>query len=444
LAEGGGRLAEMMLRPGLPDAYQEYLMNEASPAATPSSHDARLDRLAQVAVQVGVRIARGQELVMTAPLEAVRLARLITRHAYRAGASLVTTLYADEQAMLTRFECASDDSFDRSTPWLFDGMAAAFHNGAARLAIRGDNPSLLAGQDPDKVSRANRAQSNAYRPALELITDFAINWTIVACATPAWASVVFPDVAPDVAVARLWDAIFAASRAAGPDPFADWQAHNEALRARTTFLNGRHYAALRFRGPGTDLTVGLADGHAWCGGEAPAKNGIVCNPNIPTEEVFTTPHKDRVDGIVASTKPLSYMGTLIRDIRVRFERGRIVEAAATVGEDVLRKVLDTDEGARRLGEVALVPYSSPISQSGLLFFNTLFDENAASHIALGQAYSECFVDSGKLGKDELASRGANTSLIHIDWMIGSAQVDVDGLSADGHAEPLMRHGDWVS
>lgn len=417
-------------------------MNDAS---TPlPTHDARLDRLAQVAIQVGVRIARGQELVMTAPLEAVPLARRIAEHAYRAGASLVTTLYSDEQMVLTRFEHAPNESFDRSTAWLFDGMAAAFRDGAARLAIRGDDPSLLAGQNPDKVARANRAQSNAYRPALDLITDFAINWTIVSYATPAWANAVFPDLAQDTAVARLWDAIFSASRSDGPDPFADWQAHNAALSARTVFLNARRYAALRFRGPGTDLTVGLADGHAWCGGQAPAKNGVVCNPNIPTEEVFTTPHKDRVDGIVASTKPLSYMGTLIRDIRVRFARGRIVEAGATAGEEVLREVLDTDEGARRLGEVALVPYSSPISKSGLLFFNTLFDENAASHIALGQAYSECFVDSGKLTKDELSARGANTSRIHIDWMIGSSQVDVDGLTSDGGAEPLMRGGDWVS
>jgi aminopeptidase len=169
----------------------------------------------------------------------------------------------------------------------------------------------------------------------------------------------------------------------------------------------------------------------------------VCNPNIPTEEVFTTPHRARVDGVVASTKPLSYMGTLIKDIRVRFEAGRIVDAKATQGVEVLRRVLDTDEGARRLGEVALVPYSSPISQSGLLFFSTLFDENAASHIALGQAYSECFVDSGKVSREELAARGANASLIHIDWMIGSSQIDVDGLSAYGSAEPLMRRGDWV-
>jgi len=419
-------------------------MNDATPRSQPSSHDARLDALAQVAIEVGLRIARGQELVMTAPLEAVPLARRITEHAYRAGAALVTTLYSDEQAVLTRFEHAADESFDRSTAWLFDGMAAAFRNGAARLAIRGDDPSLLARQDAEKVSRANRAQSTAYRPALELITDFAINWTIVPYATPAWARAVFPDLAPDAAVARLWDAIFSAARVDGPDPSAAWQAHNAALHARTALLNARRYAALRFRGPGTDLTVGLADGHAWCGGAAPAKNGIVCNPNIPTEEVFTTPHKDRIDGVVTSTKPLSYMGTLIRDIRMRFAHGRVVEASATSGEDVLRKVLDTDEGARRLGEVALVPYSSPISRSGLLFFNTLFDENAASHIALGQAYSECFVDSGTRTREQLATQGANASLIHIDWMIGSSQVDVDGLSADGAAEPLMRRGDWVA
>jgi aminopeptidase len=417
-------------------------MNDAT-HASPATLDARLDRLAQIAVKVGVRVAPGQELIMTAPLEAVPLARRITEHAYRAGAALVTTLYSDEQAVLTRFEHAPEASFDRSTPWLFDGIAAAFRAGAARLAIRGDDPSLLAHQDPAKVSRANRAQSNAYRPALELITDFAINWNIVPYATPAWARAVFPGLAEDAAVRRLWDAIFAAVRADGPDPFSAWKDHNAALRARTAFLNERRYAALRFRGPGTDLTVGLADGHAWCGGEAPAKNGIVCNPNIPTEEVFTTPHKDRVDGAVASTKPLSYMGTLFKDIRVRFERGRIVDARAATGEEVLRRVLDTDEGARRLGEVALVPFSSPISQSGLLFLNTLFDENAASHIALGQAYSECFVDSGKATRDELAARGANSSLIHIDWMIGSSQIDVDGLAADGRAEPLMHGGDWV-
>jgi aminopeptidase len=412
--------------------------------AAPLSHEVRLDGLAEVAVRVGLGLRHGQEVVLTAPLDAAPLVRRITEHAYRAGASLVTTIYGDDEAALMRFRHAPDDSFDTAPAWLFDGMAAAYRGGAARLAIVGEDPSLLAGQDPDKVARANRARSQAYLPALELIAGFAINWSIVSYATPAWARAVFPGEPEEIAVARLWDAIFAASRIDTPDPVGAWHAHNEALATRTRLLNERRYAALRFRGPGTDVTVGLADDHEWHGGATTAKNGVVCNANIPTEEVFTTPHKDRVDGVVRSTKPLSYQGTLIEDIAVRFEGGAIVEARASKGEEVLRKVMETDEGARRLGEVALVPYSSPISKSGLLFFNTLFDENAACHIALGQAYSKCFRGGGEMSEPELAARGANRSLIHIDWMIGSAEMDVDGVSGDGGAEPLMRAGEWVS
>lgn len=411
--------------------------------ARPISHNERLDRLAQVAIHVGLNLARGQELVMTAPIEAAALARRITEHAYRAGAGLVTTLFSDEEATLLRFRHGAEESFDTAPGWLFDGMAAAFRAGAARLAIVGENPALLGGEDTGHVSRANRARSAAYRPALERIVSFDINWTILACATPAWARAVFPGDAEDVAVARLWDAIFAASRIDTPDPVAAWAAHNAALSARTVRLNARRYAALRFHGPGTDLRVGLADEHAWVGGAATAKNGIVCNPNIPSEEVFTTPHCARVDGVVASTKPLSYQGTLIEEIAVRFEAGRIVDVRAKTGQDVLERVLETDEGARRLGEVALVPHRSPISMQGRLFYNTLFDENAASHIALGQAYSKCFTDGPDLDAATLAARGANTSLIHIDWMIGSAEVDVDGVDAKGAAEAVMRQGEWV-
>ena len=414
-----------------------------APLANTLPHEERLDRLAEVAVRVGLGLMRGQELVMTAPVGALPLVRRITEHAYKAGASLVTPLLSDDQAGLMRFQYAPDAAFDTAPGWLFDGMAAAFRGGAARLAIAGEDPALLAGQDPDKVARANRARSAAYRPALELITGFATNWTIVSYATPAWARMVFPDLDEDKAVARLWDAIFAASRVDGPDPVAAWKAHNAALEARTRRLNASRLAGIHFRGPGTDLRVGLADGHAWIGGAEQAKNGVVCNPNIPTEEVFTTPHALRVEGTVQSTKPLSYQGTLIQDIRVRFEAGRIVDAAARTGAEVLTRVLDTDEGARRLGEVALVPNSSPIAASGLLFCNTLFDENAASHIALGQAYKTCFEGGETLSETELAARGANHSLIHIDWMIGSGRVDVDGIRQDGAAEPLMRAGEWA-
>lgn len=406
------------------------------------THGDKLDRLAEVAVRVGLGLAPGQELVMTASVEALDLARRITEHAYRAGAKLVTTLLSDDRATLARYRFAPDESFDAAPAWLFDGMAAAFRDGAARLAIVGEDPSLLAGQDPDRIARANRARSRAYRPALDLISTSAINWALVAAATPAWAKAVFPGESEDRAMAQLWDAIFAASRVDAPDPVAAWGAHNAALMARRRMLNERRYAALHFRGPGTDLRVGLADGHAWMGGLTTAKNGLTGNPNIPTEEVFTTPHAARTEGVVAATKPLAYQGTLIRDIRVRFEGGVIVDAQASAGQEVLQRMIGTDEGARRLGEVALVPDSNPISRSGILFLNTLFDENAASHIALGQAYSKCFEEKD-LSEDALAARGGNRSLIHVDWMIGSAETDVDGIAADGTAEPLMRRGEWV-
>jgi aminopeptidase len=402
-----------------------------------------LDRLAEAAIRIGLGLAPGQELVMTAVLDAAPLARRITEQAYKAGASLVTVLFTDEEGALLRFRHGQDASFDTAPSWLYEGMAQAFRSGAARLAITGNDPSLLSKEDPDKVSRVNRATSKAYRPALELIVRHEINWTIVACATPSWAAAVFPDLPQDEALARLWDAIFAASRADRPDSVAAWKEHDANLHARAARMNEKRYSALRFRGPGTDLRVGLSDGHLWLGGGTTAQNGRYCIPNIPTEEIFTTPHKDRVDGRVTSTKPLSYQGTMIEGISVQFEGGKIVGGHAERGDQVLQKMIETDDGARRLGEVALVPHSSPIASSGLLFMNTLFDENAACHIALGQAYSSCLKDGDSLTPAQLASRGANSSLIHVDWMIGSNRIDVDGVDASGRSEPLMRGGEWV-
>ncbi len=406
------------------------------------SHAEKLDRLAAVAVEIGLGIGRGQELVITAPIEAVPLVRGITKHAYRAGASLITTLFTDEEATLLRFHNAPDESFDRAPEWLHNGIAAAFKSGAARLAITGANPSLLAQENPNSVSRVNVANSKAMRPALELITRHEINWTIIACATPAWARAVFPGESEEVAVNRLWDAIFSTTRIDLADPVAAWREHDAQLRKRAEILNNKRFSALHFRGPGTDLKVGLADDHLWLGGGTTSGNGLQCIPNMPTEEVFTTPHKDRVEGTVTSTKPLSYQGTLIENIVVKFENGRIVQASAKQGEAVLRSMIETDEGARKLGEVALVPHSSPISKSGLLFWNTLFDENAASHIALGQAYSTCIRGADALDPAQLSAKGANESLIHVDWMIGSGAMDLDGVRADGTAEPLMRQGEW--
>lgn len=404
---------------------------------------AKLDRLAEVAVRTGVNLQPGQDLVLTAPIEALELVRRITVHAYKAGAGIVTPIFSDGPMTLARYENAPDASFDRAPEWLFEAMGAAFKSGAARMAITGDDPMLLSEQDPAKIARLSKAQSIAAKPAMEPVVGFEVNWNIVAYPTQAWAAQVFPDLPVEEAQSQLMDAIYAASRLEGADPVANWADHKTTLKDRVKWLNHMDFAALHYNGPGTDLRLGLADGHIWKGGASPALNGVTCQPNIPTEEVFTCPHAYRVDGTVSATKPLAHQGSVIRDISVRFEAGRIVAATASQGEDVLQDLLKTDDGASRIGEVALVPHSSPISQSGLLFYNTLFDENAACHIALGQCYADTIHGGSTLSKDELLQKGGNQSLIHVDWMIGSDAVDIDGISKTGEVIPVMRGGEWA-
>ena len=404
----------------------------------------KIDKLANLAVKRGVGLQKGQNLLITAPIESLPLVRKIAEHAYKEGASIVTPLFTDSDITLSRFKYAPDESFDNATDWLFNGMGEAFDNNTARMAIAGDDPMLLSQMDPDKVSRANKAMAKAYKPARERITEFKINWNIVSWPGSAWASRVFPELPLEEAIVKLADAIFDASRASFDDPIQAWDDHNEKLRIKTNWLNDKNFAALQYNGPDTNLRVGLADEHEWMGGASKAQNGIICNPNIPSEEVFTTPHAYKVDGTVSSTKPLSYQGTLIDNIKVTFKDGKIIEAHASKGEEVLQKVLKSDEGASRIGEVALVPHSSPISQSGIIFYNTLFDENAASHIALGQCYSKCFKGDLDLSKEEISKRGGNSSMIHIDWMIGSDQIDVDGIDQTGNQVPIFRKGEWVN
>ena len=404
----------------------------------------KIDKLANLAVKRGVGLQKGQNLWITAPIESLPLVRKIAEHAYKEGASIVTPLFTDSDITLSRFKYAPDESFDNATDWLFNGMGEAFDNNTARMAIAGDDPMLLSQMDPNKVSRANKAMAKAYKPARERITEFKINWNIVSWPGSAWASRVFPDLPIEEAIVKLADAIFDASRASVEDPIQAWDDHNEKLRIKTNWLNDKNFAALQYNGPNTNLRVGLADEHEWMGGASKAQNGIICNPNIPSEEVFTTPHAYKVDGTVSSTKPLSYQGTLIDNIKVTFKDGKIIEAHASKGEEVLQKVLKSDEGASRIGEVALVPHSSPISQSGIIFYNTLFDENAASHIALGQCYSKCFKGDLDLSKEEISKRGGNSSMIHIDWMIGSNEIDVDGIDHEGNSIPVFRKGEWAS
>tara|TARA_B100001013_G_C24596655_1_gene437072 strand:- start:93 stop:1343 length:1251 start_codon:yes stop_codon:yes gene_type:complete len=403
----------------------------------------KIDKLANLAIKVGLGLQKGQNLIITAPIESLPLVRKITEHAYKEGAGIVTSFFSDPDLTLSRFKYANDESFNVATDWLYEGMGSAFDNNTARLAIAGDDPMLLAAMDPDKVSRANKANAIAYKPARERITRFDINWNIVSWPGKAWAKRVFPNISDEEAVFNLAEAIFEASRVSVNDPIKNWKDHNDSLKIRTNWLNNNNFKYLKYTGPGTDLKIGLADDHEWMGGASVAQNGIICNPNIPSEEVFTTPHAYKVEGHVCSTKPLSYQGSLIDEIQVVFKEGKIIESKASKGSEILTKVLNSDEGSRRIGEVALVPDSSPISQSGLTFFNTLFDENAASHIALGQCYSKCFKSKSNLSKEEITKKGGNSSIIHIDWMIGSKEIDVDGINFNGDIIPVFRKGEWV-
>jgi aminopeptidase len=343
-----------------------------------------------------------------------------------------------------RFGEAPRDSFGEFSAWLPKALTEHVEAGHTVLSIYANDPDLLKDQPTDLVTAMQRATSRSMQSFRELISRNQTNWAVIAAPSAKWAAKVFPSVPSDRQTGQLWAAIRRLCRLDAPDPVAAWRGHIEALAARAADLNRRKFSALRYTGPGTTLTIGLPKGHVWISARSVSQNGISFTANIPTEEVFTMPHKDRVDGVVRATKPLSYGGTLIEDFSLTFAEGRVVSASAAKGEAVLRQLIDTDPGAARLGEIALVPHSSPISHSGLLFYNTLFDENAASHVALGSAYKFTY-EGGETMDDAAFERvGGNKSAAHVDFMIGSGALDIDGVRDDGVAEPLMRHGEWAN
>jgi aminopeptidase len=408
------------------------------------SFEQKLQHYADLIVRVGLNVQPHQRLLIAAaPIDGAPFVRALTASAYKAGCRLVSVRWSDEQLTLERFRHAPRDSFEEFADSDLAALAEAIERGDALLSIAAQDPALLKDQDPALVSTTMRVRSMKNKPYSEKIMVDAVNWCVAAMPSPAWAKSVFPNLNQEAAIAALWEAIFMTTRADQPDPVDAWKTHLATLDARSMLLNDRHFAALRFTGPGTNLRVGLPEKHQWMAGSSTTQSGIPFVANLPTEEIFTLPHKDQVDGEVSSTKPLSYAGVLIDGIRVRFEAGKIVEASAQRGEDAFLRLLDTDEGARRIGEVALVPHKSPISSSGILFNNTLFDENAACHIALGQAYPFTLQGGVSMNEDELAANGVNRSITHVDWMIGSGQISVQGERNDGNLEPIMTNGDWV-
>ena len=405
--------------------------------------DEKLRNYARLAVRVGLGVKPGQRVLVQAPVETAQLARLVVREAYAAGASFVDVRWDDDDVQLARFELAPDGTFEQISRWRVDAEIETAEAGGAVIAIRATNPNLLGNVDPERVATHQRTVAAYRRPYTAQVMTNRLNWNLISAPVSGWAKLMFPDASAEQAVAQQWDAIFAATRADQADAVERWEAHLGDLKRRRDLLTGKQYAALHFRGGETDLTVGLADDHVWGGGAADTPGGITFTANIPTEEVWTAPHRERVDGTVVSTKPLSYNGTLIDGIRIEFRDGRISGASAEQGEGALLKMIETDEGSHRLGEVALVPHSSPISRSGLFFFNTLYDENAASHIAIGSAYRFNVKGGVDMSLEDFNAKGGNDSLTHVDWMIGSDRIDVDGITKDGQREAVMRAGEFV-
>jgi aminopeptidase len=408
-----------------------------------SLFEQNLEKYAALAVRVGVNIQKGQTLFVTAPLEAVELVRKIAVKAYEAGAKHVYVEWSDEELTYITYKHAPDEAFHEFPKWKAQAREQLVEEGAAFLSIYSPNPDLLKDINPERIANFNKAASTAlmnYRSALMADRNC---WSIISVPTPAWAKKIFPHLNEEEAIEKLWDVIFDVTRVSLQDPIQAWQEHNDRLAKMVEYLNNKQYKQLIYEGPGTNLTVELVENHVWHGGAAISKSGVRFNPNMPTEEVFTMPHKDGVNGVVRNTKPLNYGGNLIDDFTLTFKDGVVVDFTAEKGYETLKHLLDTDEGARRLGEIALVPHHSPISNSNLIFYNTLFDENAACHLALGKAYPTNLKDGAAMSKEELEQHGANDSLIHEDFMIGSAELNIDGVTKDGKREPIFRNGNWA-
>lgn len=408
-----------------------------------SSFQEKLEKYAELAVKVGVNIQKDQTLVIRTPIFAAELVRLVTKKAYEVGAKNVHVEWSDEEITKTKFELAPDEAFHEFPEWTAKGHETLAEKGAAFLSITGTNPDLLKNADPQRVSNWNKASGKAMEGFRSYVMSDKVSWSIVAVPSEGWAQKVFPDLSVNEAVEKLWDAIFAATRIDQADPVSAWKEHLDNLDTKMKKLNEKHFHTLHYQSEGTDLVIELPETHLWVSGGSINKDGVPFVANMPTEEVFTSAKKTGVNGTVSSTKPLNYGGTLINQFSLTFKDGKVIDFKAEEGYETLKRLLETDEGSRYIGEVALVPHDSPISNADIIFYNTLFDENASNHLALGSAYAFCIEDGKEMSKEELENNGLNTSLTHVDFMMGSSDMNIDGVYEDGKREPIFRNGNWA-
>ncbi|WP_239256571.1 aminopeptidase [Listeria ilorinensis] len=403
----------------------------------------KLAKYAELIVKVGVNVQVDQKVVISANLDAAPLVRLITKYAFENQAKDVIVNWNDEAVTRERYAHAPLSVFEEAPEHRAKERTELAKEGACFISIVSDDPDLLKGVDGEKISANQKSMGKVLTEFRELMMSNTVSWTVVAAASSGWAKKVFPDKPENEQVDALWDAIFETTRVNTKDPVATWKNHDETLNNKASELNDKQFKTLHYQAPGTDLYIGLPDDHIWVGAGSYNKKGHEFMANMPTEEVFCCAERNHVDGYVSSTKPLSYGGNIIDNFKLTFENGRIVNVEAEKGQEILENLIATDEGSHYLGEVALVPDPSPISQSGILFFNTLFDENASNHLAIGSAYAFNIKGGEEMSRDELEKRGVNTSLTHVDFMIGSDKMNIDGITKSGETLPVFRNGDWA-
>jgi len=403
----------------------------------------KLRAYAELAVKVGVNIQPGQYLLVNTSVDALDFARLVVKEAYKAGAGRVHVNFSDDEMDRAFFEHASEDEFNRYPQWVVKMRDELIERKGALLWIDAADPDKLSGIPTERLATFQKVSGAALKNYRNAVMKDLIAWSIIAVPSAKWAGKVFPDLAAEKQVPALWEAIFKTVRIGEGNAVENWRTHVANLESRAALLNDKKYAKLHYTAPGTDLTIALAPQHKWLTGGSKTPDGTVFIANMPTEEVYTLPVKQGINGYVSNTKPLVYQGNIIDGFKLTFEEGKIIDAKAEVGHDLLQELITVDEGSSYLGEVALVPHESPISASEILYFNTLFDENASNHLAIGEAYPTCLEGGRDLESGQLEALGANISVTHEDFMIGSGDMDIDGVLADGTVEPIFRKGSWA-